>query len=233
MSLTTAGRSAVTADRIREDILSGHFAAGAPLREISLAQRYSVSRRTVREALLDLTSEGLVSHRHNAGAVVKTLELADIEDLYRVRRMLECEGALCASRTSEAALAAVESAFKRFEISSQQGVDSVALAQADMAFHGSIIALAGSPRTDRFYASIGSQMTFAISLLQKVDAANEVGPMTVVAEHRAIKDALLDRNTDEAQRLILAHIGTHEQTLCSLFAQAPLRGPLKVPRDNR
>jgi len=49
------------ADRVREAIYAGVYAPGAPLREVELATVLRVSRGPVREALLRLEREGLVS----------------------------------------------------------------------------------------------------------------------------------------------------------------------------
>ncbi|RAX14906.1 FCD domain-containing protein [Pseudarthrobacter sp. AG30] len=219
-----AARSSQVVSRLQQEILDGTFPPDSPLREMTLAERYAVSRRTIREALLVLSDQGLAVHRHNTGAVVRSFGEDDISDLYRVRRMLECEGARCSSGAAEYLLAAVQEAFGKLELASHEGVWSVDLARADMAFHGAVIALSDSPRINEFYGRIGSQMTFAITLLQQSEQANAINSHSIVAEHRAILDAVLNRDVYGAQRLILEHIATHEGTLLSLVTASGRRG---------
>ncbi|RYE42465.1 MAG: GntR family transcriptional regulator [Hyphomicrobiales bacterium] len=226
MSESTALSESVVC-RVRTAILDGTFLPGTALREASLAQHYDVSRRTMREALLVLNGQGLVVHRHHSGASVRTFEAADIKDLYRVRRMLECEGVRHASDANEAALRSVHAAFARLEeVALVDGINSVRVAEADAAFHGAVIALSDSPRIDEFYQSIAAQMTHAITVQQRHDEANATPPERTIAEHRAIHDAVLDRNVYEAQRLALAHIEHYEAVL---LAAAPTEAHYSRP----
>lgn len=57
-------------DFLRHEILTGKFEEGEPLREAGLAARFNVSRGPIRDALLQLTKEGLLEARRNCGARV-------------------------------------------------------------------------------------------------------------------------------------------------------------------
>jgi len=222
-----AARSVRVVSQIRTGILDGSFPSGSPLREVALAGRYGVSRRTVREALLVLSDQGLVVHRYNAGAAVRSFDAEDITDLYRVRRMLEVEGVGSLPEVSAAALACVGTAYDDLA-DAAAGPDLIALARADMAFHGAVIALSGSARIDDFYQRIGMQMTYAITILQRHDVAAAVPPERIVAEHRSIRDAVLDRDGHEARRLVLEHIGTYGHALAGTVGPA-LAAPTRTP----
>jgi DNA-binding GntR family transcriptional regulator len=74
---------------LREAILSGAFAPGEWLRQESLAAAIGVSRIPVRTALLQLESEGLVNFHPHRGARVRTLSAAQINEIYRLRTLLE------------------------------------------------------------------------------------------------------------------------------------------------
>ncbi|HET7012682.1 MAG TPA: GntR family transcriptional regulator [Streptosporangiaceae bacterium] len=204
-------RSNEVAAQLQTAILDGSYLPGEPLREAALADRYAVSRRTIREALLVLADQGLAIHRHNSGACVRRFTADDIADLYRVRRILECEGARRAPNADESQLALVGKAYDVFASAASQGVRSVALAQADAAFHGAVIGLAGSRQIADFYERIGAQMTYAICLVQRREHELAVKRDVILAEHRAIADAISNRDVFEAQGLILAHIATHER----------------------
>lgn len=74
---------------LRADILQGRVTAGERLRQDDLAQRLEMSTTPVREALRTLISEGLVFFDAHRGAVVRGLTLDDVQEIYRLRKVLE------------------------------------------------------------------------------------------------------------------------------------------------
>jgi len=74
---------------LRERIISGEFASGAPLRQTLLAKELDVSPIPVREALVQLEAEGLVVSKPHHGAVVASLSLDDIVEVFEIRAHLE------------------------------------------------------------------------------------------------------------------------------------------------
>jgi DNA-binding GntR family transcriptional regulator len=74
---------------LREAIVTGAFAPGEWLRQEALAEAIGVSRIPVRTALLQLEAEGLVSFHPHRGARVRTLSAAQIDEIYRLRMLLE------------------------------------------------------------------------------------------------------------------------------------------------
>ena len=81
----------LTAEALRERILRGDYPEGTPLRQDALAAELGVSRIPVREALRQLEVEGLVTFSPHVGAIVSTLSLADITELFELRALLEAE----------------------------------------------------------------------------------------------------------------------------------------------
>lgn len=77
------------ATHLRSRILSGALAAGEPLRQNHIATELGVSSTPVREALRELVAEGLVSSDAHRSNVVRGLTLADVEEIYELRRVLE------------------------------------------------------------------------------------------------------------------------------------------------
>ena len=76
-------------DTLRQAIIDGRLAPGARLTERELTEMLGVSRTVVREALRSLESEGLVHVIPNKGPVVRELSMAEAEDLYQIRAVLE------------------------------------------------------------------------------------------------------------------------------------------------
>ncbi len=85
------------ANRIRVDILEGRLQPGEWLRQERLAQMYGVSQMPVREALKELTADGLVEHVPYHGVRVVSFSIEDIEDLYATRTVLESRAAQAAA----------------------------------------------------------------------------------------------------------------------------------------
>ncbi len=74
---------------IREKLISGEFSAGTRLSDIALSRQIGVSRTPVREAIHQLASESLVELIPRNGAVVKSPDSKELEDLYDLRELLE------------------------------------------------------------------------------------------------------------------------------------------------
>ena len=88
-SLTHRTMAAATAEELRRRILAGVFPAGAQLRQDALAAELGISRIPIREALVQLEAEGLVTILPHRGAVVAALSAGEIAELFELRAQLE------------------------------------------------------------------------------------------------------------------------------------------------
>lgn len=84
----TIGLAEQVYNTLRAHLRSGLIVAGQPLQEVQLAEKLGVSRTPVREALTRLASEGLVT-ADGRSFVVPALSLADVDDIYEVRFLIE------------------------------------------------------------------------------------------------------------------------------------------------
>ena len=82
-------RTQLVVEILREKILSGEIIAGQPLRQAALAEALNVSRIPVREALLQLEAEGLVSFEPHKGATATELNIDQVDELFELRAMIE------------------------------------------------------------------------------------------------------------------------------------------------
>src|SRR5215211_5453414 len=83
--------ASMTVEALRERILRGDYPEGEPLRQDALADELGVSRIPVREALRQLEAEGLVTFNPHRGAVVSTLSLSEIDELFELRADIETD----------------------------------------------------------------------------------------------------------------------------------------------
>ena len=91
MAIVYKTRTQLVVETLREKILSGEITAGQPLRQAALAEELNVSRIPVREALLQLEAEGLVSFEPHKGATATELNVDQVDELFELRAMLEAE----------------------------------------------------------------------------------------------------------------------------------------------
>jgi DNA-binding GntR family transcriptional regulator len=81
--------AAEAAEILRQRILTGDLRSGQPIRQEQIAQELGVSRIPLREALKQLEAEGFVTIEPHKGAIVSTLSLADVEELFELRIHME------------------------------------------------------------------------------------------------------------------------------------------------
>ena len=185
-------------DRLRSDILSCRFTPGDEMREQDLAERYSVSRQPVRDALLRLQREHLVTVQPRQGYRVNPISLSDARDLLRFRLVLE---PACVAEAIESASDAVLEALDEFRLFSG---DHEAFITYNRGFH---TALAYASGNRRMAASLCDLIGQADRLV-RVSLANVKGhdPARLVAEHVALIEAMQRRDSRTANRIIKAHV---------------------------
>lgn len=88
-SLKHKTMASAAAEEIRNRILSGDYPPGFQLRQDGLASDLGMSRIPIREALVQLESEGLLKILPHRGAVVVQLTAEEIEELFNMRLLLE------------------------------------------------------------------------------------------------------------------------------------------------
>ncbi len=79
------------ASRLRELIVTGELGDGDRINEVHLARELGVSRTPLREALSNLSAEGVVESKPRRGFFVAPLDVAELADLYAMRALLDPE----------------------------------------------------------------------------------------------------------------------------------------------
>jgi DNA-binding GntR family transcriptional regulator len=105
---STRTRVDVAASWLRESILSGDLVPGERIPLDRVAERLDMSLIPVREALRMIATEGLVRQLPHRGYLVQPLSVADVDDSYRLRMLIEPLAVrLAVPRLSEADFAAL------------------------------------------------------------------------------------------------------------------------------
>ena len=197
------GRPDSTADAVaaslRKLIASGEVGDGARLVERDLAERFSVSRIPMREALQKLEAEGLIEINRNRGAVVRTLTLDDVEEIYSLRMLLEGDAIFRAVKRIDAeTLARVELVHRLLgeaKSCDRQG-------ELNREFHELLYAACGNARMVKWIRELRGQVEryerVQDVLLKDTDAFQ--------VEHAAILQACLERNARVAKAMTVEHL---------------------------
>jgi DNA-binding GntR family transcriptional regulator len=200
--------------KLREEILACELPPGADLREQNLAARFSVSKSPVRDALLRLERERLVTIAPRQGYRVAPVSVADARDLFRLRSVLETASVVEGARTApDEALAALD----RFRSFREKGYPGGFLAY-NREFHCALARLSGNERMSTAACELVDQMHRLIRV--SVDSIEERKPSGLVLEHVRIIEALQRRDGRRAAALLRRHIGAAERRVARALERA-------------
>jgi DNA-binding GntR family transcriptional regulator len=189
------------AEILREAIIEGRLAPGAPLVEMRLAQQLEVSRGPVRNALNVLEGEGLVRTLRNGRTVVVGFGEDDLEDLTGVR--LELETAAIERGIRRAADAApVQAAFAAIE---QEGASTQRLVDLDVGFHRSLVELSGSRFLMQAWLALAPVIHTVITIGNRrlAEREPEQNFARILATHRPLVAAIAAQDATRAVALLI------------------------------
>ena len=206
-------RADQAAERLRRLLIAGDLVPGQRLSETAVSERLGVSRNTLREAFRMLTHERLLVHKPHAGVFVAVPSLASIIDIYRVRRMIECQALRSSPARHPASRrmgAAVEAA-----LASREADDWIAVGTANMEFHSAIVALADSDHLDRLYANISAELRLAFGLLDDPDYLHR----PYVDRNVAVLELYLAGDSAGAASVLEDYLLQSERTIVAAYAR--------------
>jgi DNA-binding GntR family transcriptional regulator len=207
-----AGAAGRAAALLRDNITDGEFPPGARLPEEAISQTLGVSRNTLREAFRLLCHERLAVHKMNRGTFVPTLTSADVVDLFRLRRLLECGAARMAGDAAQPVRQAVVSAVADAEAASAAG-DWPRVQTADLRFHQAIVALAGSPRMNELMRRALAELRLVFHTITDREGVHR----PFVARNKAIAQ-LIDRGDGAAaENELLSYLADAERQLLAIY----------------
>ena len=199
-----------------DDIIAMRLRPGAPVVEKLIAQRFSVSRTPVREAVLKLAGEGLVDIFPQSGTFVSRIPFDDLPEVLAIRSALE----QAAARHAAAKAKGEDIAALRANIASQRDVDPddhEGFHVFDEAFHARISDIAGYPGFWRLTRQVKVQLDRCRRLIMP-----QLGRRAeAVAEHEAVVDAIAAGKPEEAAKAMAAHLERVLNLISSAQAATP------------
>lgn len=200
---TAAPLRAQTAELLRQSILAQDIAAGERLVERELIERLGVSRTTVREALRELESEGLVEVIPQRGAVVATVSEEDAVDLYEARGVIE---GLVVRRFVERAgddeVAALRDAIEEYAEAARQHLEIRDLLAVKDGFYD----ILGQGARSATLWQLLSSLQGRVRVLRARSLSQPGRPEQSANELRELGEAIAERDADRASALCGRHL---------------------------
>ncbi len=185
-----------------EAIRSGIYVPGDRLREVEIADRLSLSRTPIREALRRLEADGIVEHRARIGAVIRQLDHAEVVELYEMRLVLERTAAEMAAKH---AMEAETDELDRINMAIADSIANPAKAAAlNQQFHRCMY----DATRNRFLGESARALNNALLLLGPTTLADEVRIDVVCKQHQTIIDAIRAGDEEAAGASAEAHLQT-------------------------
>jgi DNA-binding GntR family transcriptional regulator len=188
--------------RFRDRILSGTYAPGSALRQDSLAAEFGTSKIPVREALVQLQSEGLVDIFPNRGFQVRPLASAELDEVFRLRLQIEPTAvALGAKLAGAADHDAARGALEKLNEATAAG-EFASSGRLNRAFHLLLIV----PRLQPVAAEILGRLHTLAQRYVQAHLRPEGRAKRATREHAALLKAWRLGKSKEARALMHSHI---------------------------
>jgi DNA-binding GntR family transcriptional regulator len=189
---------------LRAAVMAGELEPGVVYSAPSLAEQFGVSATPVREAMLDLSKEGLVEIVRNKGFRVTRLSAAELDDVTELRALVEIPTIrrLAEQGIDAADLARLRPLAAEIEEAARRR-DFVAHVATDLEFHLGLLDLAGNPRITELVRSL--RMHARLYGLR--DETHRDALFASWHEHAELLDRIEARDAEGAEAVMRSHIG--------------------------
>lgn len=208
-SLIQKPLSELIADEIKQWIWNKDLDYGERLLETDLAEKFDVSRSTIREAFKILEGEELIISKARKGTYVATFTEKDLVEINELRTLLEARAFLQAlPKLEDKHFDDLEAIIERMK----QGVkrkDWNELFNLDMTFHRYLMDLSDNSRILKIYDSLQVQIRTALMHLDEYYSSFDA----FYQEHKELLDILKTKDADKVKESIINHIGYVEEKL--------------------
>ena len=187
---------------ITEKIISGEMSSGQQIRQEALAREMQVSRVPVREALLQLEADGLVTIHTHRGAVVAEMSVEDATDVFEARSVLEAhllEKAVQLASFDD--LEEIKRAMNAYDDAIEVGASPAVLSSLNREFHLALVAPSHRPRS----LTVIRTLYRSIDRYLGVQIRPKLAQIAAVKDHHAIFDAYTSRDVPGLRKLCRQH----------------------------
>lgn len=192
------------AAQIREAILEGRLRPGEKIVERKLSEQFGASLTAIREAIITLESEGFVSKKPNAATYITQLDLADVESIFAVRRLLEPFAMAQAARLASAEqLGGLEKRYLETVDAARHGKVRLYM-QKDFAWHAAVWDVTGNEYLQSALRRVTLPL-FSFSAI-RFSEGDSFDLLTDANSHVPVLEAIKAHKPEEAERLVLQAI---------------------------
>jgi DNA-binding GntR family transcriptional regulator len=204
--LTAIERSSLAVEvarKLRFEILTGNIKPGEKLLEHDLSNSMKTSRGPVRDALVQLEHEGIVSREYNRSATVVRMTAADVEEVSSLRLCLEqLSLKYVVQKAQDADIQRLDELVRRLKVCLAENFTLTEAVDLDLQFHEEIVAASKHNRLLAMWQSIKTQIWFLIFTrnafnLREFEAAAK--------NHEDLVAAIRDRDIGRALDIIQRH----------------------------
>lgn len=203
---------------LRRMIVTGEIEPGQRILAKDVASRFGVSHIPVREAMRRLEGEGLLRYHSQRGAVATDISLAELAEIYDLRRFLECRAAAAAvSSFDDEYVGRLRDALTELERTRAEDPHGEAFFDAHHRFHWLLIAPGCSALVERMLRHLWSAADRYVHLGMEQAPTPGAG-----RHHRELYRAASDRDGDRLVKLVDDHLHrTEASVLARLQHLAP------------
>lgn len=213
-------------ETLRNEIIELKLAPGSPIDEVQLSERFELSRTPIREALVKLSSEGLITTLTNRATIVSQIDFLGLPEFFdALTLMYRVTTRLAAARHEEADIPLILSSQAAFE-SAVNERDVLGMISTNRDFHVAI-AIAGR---NRHYTELFTRLLDEGRRILRLyySSFNDVLPRHYVTEHEDMIAAIIERDVEKADRIAVAHADQIVQQIRSYIA-ADTRQTTQMP----
>lgn len=188
-------------EHLENDILSGQYQRGEILTESKLSAKLGVSRTPIREALRRLGQEHIIEET-GKGSVVIGITEKDLQDIFLIRKKIECLVAeLAAKNRTEEQLADLKEIVELQEFYLEKH-DANQIKSMDNRFHETLYKLSGSTVLYDTLIPLHKKT----QKYRKASVESKSRAEASVAEHRSIYNAIAEQNGELAGKCVVEHV---------------------------
>jgi DNA-binding GntR family transcriptional regulator len=201
---------------LKQRLLAGDFRLGARLKETKLAALLDVSRTPVREALLRLHAEGLVTRQPDGGYIPVVPDVPLIRSLYEVRAGLELQAIRRGGHDRDTVAALLD---EWHALADDEPEAAPAFVLLDESFHQGLAEAAGNS----VLADVLRQINERIRPVRMVDFLTPDRITSTIAEHLELAEAVHAGSLSDAERIFIAHLDVSQAVVEHRVAAAITR----------
>ena len=204
-------------DLLRDEILSLTLPPGSPIDEVQLAERFSMSRTPIREALVRLAGEGLVDTLPNRSTIVSNIDFLNLHSFFDAITLMYRVTTRLAAQYHRAEDLTVIRAHQAEFAAAVAAQDALAMIATNRAFHSAIAEAGRNPYFTGLFQRLLDEGRRILRLYYQ--SFDDRLPQRYVDEHEAIISAIEARDLEAADRLATIHADQIVNQIQQLFAR--------------